>query len=159
GVDEWYQDPLTPAHTTGTFTACTPTVNGANQTGATLNTQAWASGATTLKRGDVLVLDSVNTVNPLAYSSVGRLQQFVVTADSSDARGICQALPFSPSILPSGRWQTVAASPASGAGITVFGATSKTSGTLATTVSKQSFVYHPDFATFVMADMIQPGAG
>src|SRR5262245_22426535 len=45
GVDGWYQDPLVPTHTTGTFTACTPTVNGANQTGSTLNTQAWASGA------------------------------------------------------------------------------------------------------------------
>src|SRR5262249_12902355 len=29
GVDEWYQDPLRPVHTTGSFTSCTPIINGA----------------------------------------------------------------------------------------------------------------------------------
>ena len=33
GIDEWYQDANRPVHTTGTFTASTPLVNGANQTG------------------------------------------------------------------------------------------------------------------------------
>src|SRR5882672_11039595 len=45
GIDEWFQDPLTPAFTSGTFTAATPLVNGATQTGSTLNTDGWASGA------------------------------------------------------------------------------------------------------------------
>jgi hypothetical protein len=159
GIDKWLQDPARPTHTTGTFTACTPTVNGANQTGSTLNTQAWASGATTLNKGDVYVLDGVNSVNPLTYASTGRLQQFVVTATTSDSGGNMTALPFSPPIITSGQLQTVDASPASGAGITVLGATSKTSGTLATTTSPQSFVYHPDAFAFVMADLIKPGAG
>jgi hypothetical protein len=159
GIDEWYQDPARATHTTGTFTSCTPTVNTASQTGATLNTQAWASSATTLNKGDVFVLDAVNSVNPLTYASTGRLQQFVVTATTSDTTGNITALPISPSIITSGQLQTVDASPANGAGITVLGATSKTSGTLATTTSPQSFVYHPDFATFVMADLIPPGAG
>jgi hypothetical protein len=112
GIDKWLQDPVGPTHTSGTFTACTPTVNGATQTGSTLNTQAWASGATTLKRGDILTLAGVNSVNPLAYSSNGRLQQFVVTADSSDSTGNITALPISPSIITSGQLQTVDASPA-----------------------------------------------
>ena len=159
GVGEWYQDPARPTHTTGTFTACTPTVNGANQTGSTLNTQAWASGATTLNKGDVFTLSGVNSVNPLTYASTGRLQQFVVTATTSDSGGNITALPISPSIITSGQLQTVDASPASGATITVLGATSATSGTLATTTSPQSFVYHPDAFAFVMADLVEPGAG
>jgi hypothetical protein len=159
GIDEWYQDPARPTHTTGTFTSCSPTVNGANQTGSTLNTQAWASGATTLNKGDVFTIAGVNSINPLTYASTGRLQQFVVTATTSDSGGNMTALPISPSIITSGQLQTVDASPASGAVITVLGATSATSGTLATTTSPIGFVYHPDFATFVMADMIKPGGG
>jgi hypothetical protein len=158
GIDKWLQDPVRPTHTSGTFTACTPTVNGATQTGSTLNTQAWASGATTLKRGDILTLAGVNSVNPLAYSSTGRLQQFVVTADSSDSTGNITALPISPSIITSGQLQTVDASPASGAAITVWSA-NPAGGTLATTTSPQSLVYHPDAFAFVMADLKKPGAG
>jgi hypothetical protein len=153
GIDKWMQDPVTPAHTTGTFTACTPTVNTAGQTGSSLVTQAWASGATTLKRGDTFIIDGVYSVNPLSYSSTGRLQQFVVTADCNDTTQ-AMTISISPPIITSGQLQTVDSSPASGAGITVTGATSKTSGTLATTVSKQSFVYHPDAFAFVMADLM-----
>jgi hypothetical protein len=158
GIDEWYQDPIRPTHTSGTFTACTPVVNGANQTGSTLACNGWASGATTLKKGDIFTIASVNTVNPLAYSSVGRLQQFVVTADTSDVTGAMATLPISPSIITSGQLQTVDASPASGAAITVWSA-NPAGGTLSTTLSPQSFVYHPDAFAFVMADLKKPGAG
>ncbi len=41
-----------------TFTASTPLVNGANQTGSTLNSNGWASGATTLKKGDVFTFET-----------------------------------------------------------------------------------------------------
>lgn len=153
GIAKWMQDPVRPTHTTGTFTACTPTVNGANQTGSTVNTQSWASGATTLKKGDILTFAGTNSVNPLAYSSTGRLQQFVVTADTSDSSGNITALPISPSIITSGQLQTVDASPASGAAITVWSA-NPTSGTLATTTSPVSLVYHPDAFAFVTADLV-----
>jgi hypothetical protein len=101
----------------------------------------------------------VNSVNPLSYSSTGRLQQFVVTADTSDSSGAMATLPISPSIVTSGQLQTVDASPVDNAVITVLGATSASSGTLATTTSPQSFVYHPDAFAFVMADLMKPGAG
>ncbi len=158
GVDKWFQDPVRPTHTTGTFTSCTPTVNAANQTGSTLITQAWASGATTLNKGDIFTVAGVNSVNPLAYSSNGRLQQFTVTATISDTVGAI-TIPISPSIITTGQLQTVDASPANGAAITVLGATSATNGTLATTTSPQSFVYHPDAFTFVMADLAKPNGG
>jgi hypothetical protein len=159
GVDGWYQDPVRPTHTTGTFTASTPLVNGASQTGSTISTDGWASGAATLNKGDVFTIAGVNSVNPLSYSDNGRLQQFVVTATTSDSSGAMATLPISPSIITSGALQTVSASPANNAVITVLGATAAASGTLATTTSPQSFVYHPDAFAFVMADLMKPGAG
>lgn len=159
GLEGWYQDVTRPTHTTGTFTASTPIVNGANQTGSVLITNGWASSAATLKKGDIFTIAGVNTVNPLSYSSVGRLQQFVVTADTTSVGVDMATLPISPSIIISGALQTVDASPANGATITVLGATSAAGGTLATTASPQSLVYHPDAFAFVMADLFKPEAG
>jgi hypothetical protein len=159
GVDGWYQDPVRPTHTTGTYTASTPLVNGADQTGSTISTDGWASGAATLNKGDVFTIAGVNSVNPLSYSSSGRLQQFVVTATTSDSSGAMATLPISPSIITSGALQTVSASPDNNAVITVLGTTAAAGGTLATTASPQSFVYHPDAFAFVMADLMKPGAG
>jgi hypothetical protein len=159
GVDGWYQDPVRPTHTTGTYTASTPLVNGADQTGSTIATDGWASGAATLNKGDIFTIAGVNSVNPLSYSSSGRLQQFVVTATTSDSSGAMATLPISPSIITSGALQTVSASPDNNAVITVLGTTAAAGGTLATTASPQSFVYHPDAFAFVMADLMKPGAG
>jgi hypothetical protein len=159
GIEGWYQDPVRPTHTTGTYTASTPLVDGASQTGSTLATDGWASGAATLNKGDIFTIAGVNSVNPLSYSSTGRLQQFVVTATTSDSSGDMATLPISPSIITSGQLQTVDASPANNAVITVLGTTAAAGGILATTTSPQSFVYHPDAFAFVMADLMKPGAG
>jgi hypothetical protein len=159
GVDKWLQDPVRPTHTTGTFTASTPLVNGASQTGSTIATDGWASGAATLNKGDVFTIAGVNSVNPLSYSDNGRLQQFVVTATTSDSSGAMATLPISPSIITSGALQTVSASPDNNAVITVLGTTAAAGGTLATYTSPQSLVYHPDAFAFVMADLMKPGAG
>ena len=159
GIEEWWQDQQRPLHTTGTFTASTPIISGAGQTGSTISTTGWASGASTLNKGDILTIAGVNSVNPLSFQSTGRLQQFVVTATTSDSAGAMATLPISPSIITSGQLQTVDASPAANAAITVLGATQAASGTLATTNSPQSLVYHPDAFTFVMADLFKPTAG
>ena len=158
GISKWFQDPNRSVHTTGSFTSCTPTVNGANQTGSTLNTQAWASGATTLKRGDTFTIAGVNSVNPLSFQSTGRLQRFVVTADTSDSSGNIAALPISPSIITSGALQTVDASPASGAAINVWNV-GTASVALSATTSPQSMIFHPDAFAFVTADLERPSAG
>lgn len=156
GIESWYQDPNRPVHTTGTFTATTATVNGASQTGASVITQSWASGASSLKKGDIFTMAGVNSVNPLSYQSTGRLQQFVVTADISDTAG-AMTIAISPSIITSGQLQTVDASPATSAAVLVWSTAG--GGALATTVSPQSLVYHPDAFAFVMADLAKPGAG
>ena len=156
GIDEWYQDPNAVNHVTGTFTASTPLINGASQTGASIITDGWAAGASSLKKGDVFTVAGVNSVNPLSYTSNGRLQQFTVTADISDTAG-AMTIAISPSIITSGQLQTVDASPADNAVILIWSTAS--GGALATTNSKQSMVYHPDAFAFVMADLVQPGAG
>ncbi len=133
GIGEWYRDQNVPRHTSGTFTASTPLVNGASQTGSSLVTNGWASGAASLTKGDIFTVAGVYSVNPLSKVSTGRLQQFVVTANASD-------------------------SPAHQAVITVWSA-NPAGGTLATTVSPQSLVFHPDAFAFVMADLTDPNGG
>lgn len=158
GVDSWYEDQNVAKHTTGTFTASTPLVKGAGQTGSTLVVDGWASGATSLKKGDIFTVAGVFQVNPVSYASTGQLQQFVVTADVSDTSGEI-SIPISPAIITSGQLQTVSASPADNAVVTVLGATSATAGTLATTVTPQSLLYHPDAFALVMADLHKPTSG
>ena len=106
----------------------------------------------------MFTVGGVYQVNPSSKANTGRLQQFVVTSDISDSSG-AMTIAISPSIITSGQLQTVSASPADNAVITVLGATAAASGTLATTVSPQSLVYHPDAFAFVMADLVKPGAG
>lgn len=156
GFDDWYQDPNRPVHTTGVFTASTPLTNGAGQTGSSLITDGWASGATALKKGDIITVAGVNSVNPLSYQSTGRLQQFVLTADIADTTGDA-TLSISPAIITSGALQTVDAAPADGATVTVW--STAAGGALAATSSPTSMLFHPDAFAFVMADLIQPGAG
>lgn len=157
GIERWFTDPNRPVHVSGTFTAATPTVTGAGQTGSSILTGAWASGATFLKRGDIVTFAGVNSVNPLSYQSTGRLQQFTLTADCNDTTQN-MTLPISPAIITSGQLQTVDSSPAASAAITVWSA-NPAGGTLATTNSPQSLVFHPDAFAFVMADLAEPNGG
>lgn len=159
GIDEWRKSQSVQSRTTGTFTASTPLVNGANQTGSTININGWASGATTLKRGDKFTIAGVFTVNPVSYTTLPRLQQFVITADTSDSTGTTATLPISPSIITSGQLQTVSNSPAASAVVTVLGATAAASGTLATTVSPQSLLYTKDFGVLASADLAMAEGG
>lgn len=157
GYSAWYEDQNRPAHTTGTFTASTPIVNGANQTGSSLITSGWASGASNLKRGDKFNVAGVFAVNPLSKQSTGRLQDFVFTSDFSDTTG-AMTIPLSPPIIISGALQNVSNSPANGAAVTVWSA-NPAGGTLATTVSPQSLVFHPEAFAFVTADLEMPNGG
>lgn len=158
GVAEWWEDQNVQSYTTGSYTSCSPTVNGANQTGSSIITQAWASGATTLNKGDTFTIAGVYTVNPVSYGSTSQLQDFVVTTTISDTAG-AMTISISPSIITSGSLQTVSASPANSAVITVKGATSATSGTLTATASPQNLLFNKEFATLVTADLARPVGG
>lgn len=128
----------------------TPLVNGASQTGSTLATKGWTSAAASrLKKGDVFTVAGVNAVNPQTRVSTGSLQQFVVTADfSSDVSGN-GSVSISPALTPSGAYQTVDASPADSAAITVVGN--------ANTAYAQNVAFHKDAFVLGMADLDLPG--
>ena len=159
GFAEWYQDQNRAIQTTGSFTSCTPLVLGAGQTGNSLSTNGWASGATTLNAGDVFTIAGVFAINPQNYASTGQLQQFVVTQTVSDTAG-AMTISINPPIIPSGNLQTVSASPAGGAQIVPLGSTITTgAGTMTATASPQSLLFHPEAFICAMADMDADLAG
>lgn len=143
-----YTGQMIPSHTAGTYGG-TSLVNGANQTGASLITDGWTATTTVLNIGDTFTIDNVYAVNLQSRQSTGKLQSFVVTtATTTDGSGN-STIAISPSIVTSGQYQTVTASPADNAAITV------TSGTTGQ-VSKQNLAFHPDAFTFASVDMVLP---
>jgi hypothetical protein len=152
-----------PSHTVGPLGG-TPLVAGANQgtinSGATDNpradttsllTDGWtAAAAARLKKGDVITLAGVNSVNPETKADTGNLRTFVVTADvSSDGAGAATVI-ISPAIIAGGAYQNVTARPADNAAITI-----KTGS--ASTAYSQNILWHPDAITFVSPEMEVPG--
>lgn len=156
GMREWYMDPLLPMHTTGTFTASTPAVNGSGLTGSTLTTDGWGTYA--LKAGDVFTIDGVYSTNPLEQDlNMGRLQQFSLTADVSGSS--TATLSFTPAIITSGALQNVTNAPADNAAINFLGATGSVGATMSATSSRQNLIFHPSAFAFVMVDMDRDLAG
>lgn len=149
GADRWLMDQNIWTETYGTYGG-SPVVNGAGQTGTSLVTSGWSSGASTLNKGDTFTIAGVNAVNPMNNTSTGQLQDFVVTSTISDTTG-AMTIQIQPSIVTSGQLQTVDASPANSAVITVRGATGA--------VSPQTLIYNKDAFALVMADLYKPTAG
>jgi hypothetical protein len=156
GVKEWYFDPLLPTHTTGTFTASTPLINGSGLTGSTLATDGWGTYA--LKAADVFTIDGVYATNPLEQDlNMGRLMQFSLTSDLSGSS--TATLAFTPAIVTSGPLQNVVTGPADNAAINFLGATGSVGATMAATASRQNLIFHPSAFAFVMVDMERDLAG
>jgi hypothetical protein len=155
GVDAWYQDPFLPTHTTGSFTASTPVVSGASQTGSTLAISGMGTYA--LKAGDTFKLAGVNSVNPVGKNDTGDLAEFSLSVDVSGSS--TATLTFTPAIITSGPLQTVTASPANGAAITFTGATGTVGATMTATTSKQSLIFNPSAFAFVNAPLSRKLAG
>jgi hypothetical protein len=132
-------------HVNGTAVAGTNTVSGAGQTGETLTTAAMNG---TLTVGTVFTIAGVNAVNPQSRQDTGSLQQFVVTANVAAS---ATSVPIFPAITPSGAFQSVTASPASGAAITILGAASAS--------YDSNVIYHRDAFTLAMVPMSAPDAG
>lgn len=131
-------------HTTGTAAKVTAyTVNGAGQTGSQVTIQ---TGATTFKKGDVVTFAGANMVHPETKADMGRLQQFVVTADYAGGGGNLQ---ISPAIVTSGATQNVTGSPTNTGAVTKVGAG-------ASELLTNSLVYQKDAFTFATADLVMP---
>jgi hypothetical protein len=144
---DWYMDQNIRSHTAGTY-AGTSLVNGASQTGSSLITDGWSSGASDLKEGDLITIANVYAVNPKNRQSTGALQQFVVTSDISDSSG-AMTISISPSITLTGPYQTVNSLPANDAAVSVV------SGTTAL-VSRQNLGFHRDAFTLGMGILESP---
>lgn len=108
------------ALTVGAYSG-TPLVNGANQVGSSLVTDGWGNSITGLLNiGDVFTVAGVYSVNPITKVSTGILQDFVVTVVANSGASTGPAtLSIQPPIITSGAFQTVSASPADNAAITV----------------------------------------
>ena len=144
---DWYMDQNIRNHTAGTY-AGTPKVNGASQTGNSLITDGWSSGASNLVKGDLFTLADVSAVNPKSRESTGVLQQFVVTEDISDTAG-AMTIAIEPAMTLTGPYQTVNALAANDAVLTVV------SGTTAK-VSRQGLAFHKGAFTCGMGILEKP---
>lgn len=138
---DWSMDQSVIQHTTGTFSA--GSVSGAGQTGTTLTTGAITG---TLTKGDVITIAGVYAVNRVTKASTGQLAQFVVTANVASG---ATSIPIYPAITPGAvAYQTVSASPANSAAITL--------ATKASEVYRKNFVFVPQALTIATADLELP---
>ena len=144
---KWFEDQTVLVHTTGTITA--GTVNGANQSGTTLVTNAITG---TLKAGDIITIAGVNAVNRVTKASDGVVQQFVVTANVATG---ATSIPIYPAIIGPNtvtggavQYQTCAAAPANGAAISLVNQASEQ--------YRKNVAYVPNAITMVTADLIMP---
>lgn len=135
----WSMSQNMPTHVVGAFTGPI-TVTGAGQTGSSL---AVTGTVGALKKGDMITIGGVFSINPQSRLSTGQLQKFVVTADT-----VATPILISPPITPTTASQTVSASPAAGAPITLLGP--------AGTSSPQGLAFHRDAMTLASADLPLP---
>lgn len=151
----WYMDQNMNTHTVGTIASSTPIVTTAGQTGATVNSSGWNSGATTLNQGDVIQFTGVYSVNPKNFQSTGVLMDFVITTTISDTTGSI-ALPIYPEIITSGPYQNVSSSPAASAPILVNNVATGSFSTISGVASPQGMAWHPDAITLAFVDLPMP---
>lgn len=145
---DWFMTQNAPVFTTGTQGG-TPTVNGANQTGSSIITQAWSNSTQVLNQGDIIFFAGVHRINPLTRQSTGDLRPFVVTANVTSNGSGAATIPIAcvdgDGITLAGPYQTVDASPANSAAITVSGASA--------VQSTRGLAFHPEAFTFGCADL------
>lgn len=145
----WMKDQTAITHTNGALAQGSATVSGAGQTGLNLTVGALAAG---LSVGDIITIAGVNAVNRVTKQDTGELRQFAVTANVAAG---ATTIPLYPAIVPpvggqSVQYQTVTASPASGAAV------NPTNGLAASTKYRKNFSYAPEAVTLATADLEMP---
>lgn len=157
GVDEWAWDSNLPSFTTGTFTASTPVVSGAGQSGSSLAISGMGTYA--LKEGDRFTIAGVYGVNPISYVNTNVLQDFVVLADVAGSS--TATLSIAPSMIAdtASQLQSINALAANSAAITFKGSTGTVGATLSATTSRIGLIANTSAFAFVSADLPKNLAG
>ena len=145
---DWFMTQNAPTFTTGTQGG-TPVVDGGSQTGSSILSSGWTASTNVLNQGDIITFAGVHRINPLTRQSTGDLRPFVVTAGvTSNGSGVA-TIPIAcvdgDGITLAGPYQTVDASPAANAAITVSGASAVT--------SYRGVGFHPEAFCFGCADL------
>ena len=144
GGYDHYENTHVGKHTTGTAAKTTGYLsNGATQSGAAITVD---TGTTSFLVGDVITFAGVNAVHPETKADLGRLAQFVITANSGTS---ATSLAISPAIVATGATQNVTTTVADNSAIVKVGAGA--SETLDT-----SMVFHKNAFTFATADLVMP---
>src|SRR5262245_12027606 len=148
GWDTWSMDQNCPRHTVGPLGG-SPAVGAANQTGSSLAVTGFtAAAAARLNAGDTFTITGVFGVNPQSRQSTGKLQQFVVLADTASDGAGAATIPIAPPIIVAGPYQTVTNSPAGGAPLTINGTAGQS--------YSVGLGFHEDAFTLVMVDLELP---
>lgn len=156
GYDSWFWDQNVANHTNGSGTTTGVTVSGASQTGSSINLTGASTNTFTV--GDRFTVGAASggaastgvfPVNPQNRQALKALQVFTVTAPATASTTV--TLQISPSIITSGAFQNVTASPVNAAIVTFLGA--------ASAVSQQALAWVKEAAVMVMADLVYPEGG
>lgn len=138
---DFYENTVVTDYTTGTAAKTTGYLsNGATQSGATI---AVDTGTTTFLAGDIITFAGVNAVHPETKSDLGRLQHFVVTANSG---ANATSLAISPAIVATGATKNVTSTVADNSAVVKVGAG-------ASELLNSTMVFHRDAFTFATADL------
>jgi hypothetical protein len=140
------ENTLWPNHTTGSEDAAY-VVNTSTGITSGDGTVAVTAGTGTLKKGDVLTIEGVNSVHHESKADSGVLQQFVVAEDYAGGAGNIEVLPVP---VTSGAKQNVVINSAGASKDIVVAGTLSSEHTT-------SLLYHKDAFTFATADLIMPG--
>ena len=153
----WLRAQNLRTHTLGSFAPDTTAiqVSGAGQQGASLNAKGFTgSAAGIFKQGDIITLGLsgtlVHAVNPVSGDALSDARQFVVTADVDAASDGTAVIPIYPSIITSGPYKTVDASPADSTVIYPFG--------IASYVSPQGMAFHKEAYAWACVPLDLPKA-
>jgi hypothetical protein len=140
---DFMENTLWSKHTSGSDTGAgtSITVNGSNQTGASITVTNGSSK--TLLKGDVITFAGCKRVHPETKVDTGALQQFTVLADASST-----TVTISPSIVITGATQNCSAAP------TTAGAVTKVGG--ADAVYGISMLYAKEAFAIAFADLVMP---
>jgi len=158
---KWSMDQNIARQTIGTLSpsgTSNPTVNGANQSGSTLSTTGWTSGAT-LNANDIIAVVGMDSVNPLSWRDTGTYRTFTVTALATANGGGVMAIPVSPDINydATSSFQTVLNAPPNGAQILVYNVPYTQFSNISAISSAQALAFHKEAFALVVVPLELPG--